>query len=128
MNKEQMDKLLLAIRSGTDLETSCHYAGLSVPAVYRELEIGKTEAEKIGAGGKPAKTKEPALKLWEQLKIARAESIVRNLAVIQSAASAGDWRSAAWFVERAHPEKYSKEIVDKQASKAIDLRHEITKG
>lgn len=115
MNEEQRDKLLLGIKSGTDLETSCHYAGLSVTEVYRMLERGKTEAEKIGAGNKPTVSERECFDLWESLKTARAEAIVRNVAVIQQAASSGTWQAAAWWLERQAPEQFSKSVADRRA-------------
>jgi hypothetical protein len=115
MNEEQRDKLLLGIKSGTDLETSCHYAGLSVTDVYRMLERGKTEAEKVSAGSKPIQSERECFDLWESLKTARAEAIVRNVAVIQQAASGGTWQAAAWWLERQAPEQFSKSVADRRA-------------
>jgi hypothetical protein len=115
MNKDQRDKLLLGIKSGTDLETSCHYAGLSVTEVYRMLERGKTESEKVSAGTTPTESEKECFDLWESLKTARAEAIVRNVAVIQTAASGGSWQAAAWWLERQAPEQFSKGVADRRA-------------
>jgi hypothetical protein len=119
MNVEQKDKLLLAVRSGTDLDTSCHYAGLSVAEVYRELERGKLLAENPKEGVKPSEEDLSALTLWRELASARADSVVRNVAVIQQAANGGSWQAAAWWLERSVPENYSKTYSDR---KPIDKR------
>lgn len=115
MDKEKLDKLMLAIRSGTDLETSCQYAGLQVQDVYRDLERGKSEAESISNGNDKKKSESAYLDLWEGLKTARADSIVRNIAAVQNAASGGAWQAAAWWLERAVPEQYSKASVERRA-------------
>jgi len=128
MSEEQTEKLLLAVRSGTDLETSCHYAGLSVPEVYRLLERGKVEAERIGAGQKPKASERAAMALWDDLKTARAEAIVRNVAAIQQAASNGTWQAAAWWLERAVSEKYGKSANDRRGEVSDKARPEIAEG
>jgi len=118
MNAEKLEKLFLAVRSGTDLETSCQYANLSVQDLYRDLERGRTEMELIHSGQEPKKSEAQYLELWEGLRAARADSIVRNIAAIQNAASNGSWQAAAWWLERAMPEQYSKTAVDRKATGA----------
>lgn len=118
MKNEQREKLLLAVRSGTDLETSCHYAGLSVADVYRDLERGKVIAER-GSQDNLSEAEQEALSFWRDLASARADSVVRNVAVIQQAANQGSWQAAAWWLERSVPENYSKTYSDR---KPIDKR------
>jgi len=118
MDANKLERLFLAVRSGTDLETSCQYAGLLVQDIYRYLERGRTEAESISAGAEAKKSEAEYLELWEGLKMARADSIVRNVAAIQNAASSGNWQAAAWWLERTMPEQYSKTAVETRATKA----------
>lgn len=118
MKNEEREKLLLAVRSGTDLETSCHYAGLSVADVYRDLERGKVIAER-GNQDNLSEAEQEALSFWRDLASARADSVVRNVAVIQQAANQGSWQAAAWWLERSVPENYSKTYSDR---KPIDKR------
>lgn len=103
-----IDKLTQALRGGNDIETAAHFAGTSINNVYRWLEIGKIEAEKISMGAKADPENSVYLKFWEELRKARAEAIVRNVAYVQSAAQAGSWQAAAWWLERSVPETYSK--------------------
>jgi hypothetical protein len=119
-NDPKIAKLLTAIKAGTDLDTSAHYATLSVQEVYRWLEVGKLENDRIVGGLKPDTTVEAELKFWLDLTTARAEAIVRNVATIQQAASGGEWKAAAWWLERAVPESYS--------TKAAEKRAEINRG
>lgn len=45
----------------------------------------------------------------ELVRLAEAEAVKLNLAVIQAAAASGkSWQAAAWFLERKHPEQWGK--------------------
>lgn len=94
--------MIAAVRNGSDLETACHYAGLSVNEIYKTLELGKSlENDKSKANTYP-------VLLWQELKKARANAVVRNVAHIQKAAQDGDWKAAAWWLEKALPDTYGK--------------------
>lgn len=108
IDAEKQTALVAALKNGSDLETACHFAGLSVPHVLRLLEQGKLEAERILNGIPADKKQKQALDLWEALKKARAEAIIRNVTFIQKAASDGSWQAAAWWLERTVPEQYAK--------------------
>jgi hypothetical protein len=108
MNEAQIEQMATALRNGTDLETACHYAGLSSTEVLRLLEQGKVEAERVSVGQAPNPVHAIALQLWDDMKKARADAIVRNVTYVQRAASDGNWQAAAWWLERTVPETYSK--------------------
>jgi hypothetical protein len=111
MTAQDTDKqasLLAAIRGGSDLETACHFATLSVSQVYRWLERGKIESERIAAGGKPTKAEESFVTFWDELKKARADAVIRNVSQVQKAAQDGTWKAAAWWLERTMPDVYGK--------------------
>lgn len=108
MSEKQMKSLIEALRNGTDLDTACAFAEVSAPEVYRRLELGKFEAEKIFAGAEPDIEQEQNLELWSALKKARADAIVKNVAFVQRAAQNGTWQAAAWWLERAVPETFGK--------------------
>jgi transposase len=105
---EIQEKLTQALRGGNDIETAAHFAGISVSQIYRWLEVGKFEAEKVAAGQKPDPATAQMIEFWETLRKARAEAIVRNVAYVQTAAKQGSWQAAAWWLERAVPETYSR--------------------
>lgn len=121
MDQEATKKLVLAIRSGTDLETSCHYAGLAVATVYKNLERGKIEAQRVERGENPSKDEAEYLAFWKDLTSARADAVVRNVAAIQQAASGGSWQAAAWWLERSVPDTYSKTAVERKSEKRAEL-------
>jgi len=117
---QKLQRLLTAIKAGTDLDTSAHYAGLSVQEVYRWLELGKIENDRRNGDEKADESLDPEVKFWLDLTTARAEAIVRNVAQIQQAAAGGEWKAAAWWLERAVPESYS--------AKSAEKRAEVNKG
>lgn len=109
-----------ALRGGSDLDTACHFAGLSSNQVLKWLEAGKFEAERIGSGFPANKALAAELKLWEDLKKARADAIVRNVSFVQRAAADGSWQAAAWWLERTVPEQYSKRTAKSASVEGTD--------
>lgn len=106
MDNEKTQQLLVALRSGSDLQTACHFAALSIGAVYRWLERGKIEAERIENGFDADPAESDMLAFWDDIKKARADAVMRNVAHVQRAASDGEWRAATWWLERAVPDVY----------------------
>jgi hypothetical protein len=108
MNPETLNKLRQAIQAGNDVETSAHFAGISIANVYRWLELGKNEAERIAVGTPADPEQAEYLSFWEELRQARATAIVRNVSYVQTAAQNGNWQAAKWWLEQTVPEVYSK--------------------
>jgi hypothetical protein len=108
VNTEILEKVSQALRAGNDIDTAAHFAGISVSQMYRWLEVGKFEAERVASGQKADPANAQMLEFWEALRTARAEAIVRNVAYIQTAAKQGSWQAAAWWLERTVPETYSR--------------------
>lgn len=108
LNSEKIKSLLTAIKSGTDLETSCHFAGLSINDVYKALERGKLEAESISSGNPTNPDQAMYHEFWIEIAKSRANAVVRNVSTIQKAAQDGQWQAAAWWLERTAPEHYAK--------------------
>lgn len=114
VREESLQKMTAALRNGNDIETAAHYAGQTLAVVYRWLELGKYEAERVAAGMMSDPHKQEYLEFWEELRRARAEAIVRNVAYVQTAAKNGSWQAAAWWLERTVPETYSRTKAVKQ--------------
>lgn len=116
---EPYKDLVKALTGGSDLETACHYAGLSVSVVFMWLERGKLESERRVEGLPPSREDDAYVELWTDLKKARADAVVRNVANIQKAANSGNWQAAAWWLERTVPESYGKRTVKPEQQKQI---------
>ena len=82
-SNDKAKRLLDAMRGGADLDTALLFANL-------------TEADL-------------APEVWDEIVRLRAEAVVRAVAQIQKAAHQGDWKAAAWWLERALPAKYGKQ-------------------
>lgn len=107
---EQKTKVLLdALRGGADINTAAQFAGLNYGTVFRWVERGQHENERREAGFPPREEESPYLDLWQAMRKARAEAVVRNVAQIQKAANQGEWKAAAWWLERTVPEFYAKQ-------------------
>lgn len=117
ITEQVTESLKQALRGGNDVETAAHFAGVSVANVYRWLEIGKFESERISAGEPANPDNAEFVEFWEGLRKARAEAIVRNVTYVQNAAKSGSWQAAAWWLERAVPEQYSR---TKSSGKAVE--------
>lgn len=108
---KDIENLLNAVRGGSDLDTACHYAGLSTAQVLLWLERGKIEQENIAAGLTSAtegNSEMEYVNFWNELSKARADAVVRNVTLIQKAAQDGSWQAAAWWLERAMPSAYGR--------------------
>lgn len=95
----QVQHLLEGLEAGAFVQDAARAAGLSPRSVWRWLERGRAEAEEGTEG--------PYWQIWHAVEAARFISHSRALAVIMEAADGGNWRAAAWWLERAHPEKWS---------------------
>lgn len=100
--------LIDALRGGADINTAAQYAGLNYATVFRWIERGQRENERLEYGYDPRPEEADFLSLWQAMRKARAEAVVRNVAQIQKAANQGEWKAAAWWLERTVPEFYAK--------------------
>ena len=120
LDPEKAKKLIDALRGGTDLETASAFAGLSMPQVIQMIAAGQAESDRIDAGIKPSEANADALLLWREVYKARAEVVVRAVAQIQKAANQGDWKAAAWWLERSLPDKYGAGRADKALARVFE--------
>jgi hypothetical protein len=58
--------------------------------------------------GKENPTEVIFLQFLQRVEQARAEAITKKVAVIAKAGNEGDWRAAAWYLERQAPEDFGK--------------------
>ena len=88
LTPEIQEKIITAIRAGNYMETAASYAGISKVTLYDWL--------KKGAIAKSGKYKGFSNSVAEAL----AQSEVMDNNVISRAAQGGDWKAAAWRLER----------------------------
>lgn len=101
VDHEKVRALLDALKGGADINTASQFAGLNYATVYRWVERGQRENERIEEGLPADPSEAEFLELWQAMRKARAEAVVRNVAQVQKAAAQGEWRAAAWWLERS---------------------------
>lgn len=107
LNDEVMRKRLCdAIKLGAHVADACAYAGLGESTFYRWMAEGESASQ--GA----------ARDFWEAVTRARAEGRAGLLAIIEKAARDGDWKAAAWKLERTAREHYGKARMDEPQPEA----------
>lgn len=89
-------KIVLAIRSGSYMETAAAFAGVSKNTLYHWLKVG----ERSSSG--------PERKFRDDVHLALAAAEVNCTALIGKAALK-NWTAAAWMLERRHPERWGRQ-------------------
>lgn len=107
-NLEQ--NLLDYIRIGTPIRNAVVAAGITETSFYSWINRGMAERErlKLVKGAKENPTEVVFLKFLEQVERAKAEAVAKKVAVIAKSGNDGDWRAAAWWLERQLPEEFGK--------------------
>lgn len=117
---EVIEEFARHMRVGLYLEDACGLVGIVKQTAYNWLQWG--EAALLEAGGNLREVPEEQRAYAEFLDaVTRAEAtaISNNLLIIERAAAEdrpGDWRAAAWFIERRKPRTWGKQ----------EQRHELT--
>jgi hypothetical protein len=98
LNEQIADQLVVMLRAGNFVHVACRAAGVSRQAYQVWM--------RRGLSSKAADA--PFRELRGRIEQALDEAEVR--AVTQIAKASGeDWRAAAWYLERAHPERWSRD-------------------
>ncbi len=85
------EKILEAVRLGATFKMAAEYAGISRTTFHKYVNQGRA----ANPGTKKAE-------FYENLLAADADGAITNLTVISEAALRGDWKAAAWRLERRH--------------------------
>ena len=108
---EETEKALLDyIRIGTPVRKAIAAVGIAERTFYNWMTRGLTERERLATvpNAKPNQTEGIFLQFLQQVERARGEAITKKVAVIAKAGNEGDWRAAAWWLERQTPEEFGK--------------------
>lgn len=106
LTPEVQEKIVSALNAGNYQDTAARYAGITRATFYNWLERGRIERERIESGEKPSKSEAIYVEFIEAIEQARANAEVRAVALIQKAATEGNWRAAQFFLERSHPQRW----------------------
>jgi len=94
-NEAITHRIVEALRLGATYEIASEYAGISRSTLYNWMEQGKNQQ------------RGQYRTFLDSIKRAEAKGAIAHLAMIETAAKAGDWKAAAWRLERRHG--YSRE-------------------
>jgi len=110
---EEVERLIQAIRLGATYKNACNFAGMNFGTFRRWMEKGEKEAS-----GK-----------WHEffcaVRKAEGEALVNWLALVEKAARDGDWKAAAWKIERRYPAEYGKNKIEVSDKELMDEYTEI---
>ncbi|MGH2964751.1 MAG: transposase [Solirubrobacterales bacterium] len=94
LTPEVKQRIVQAVRAGNYAETSARSAGVSSATYYRWMKHGERESKGIYHD------------FFEEVRRAEAEAEVHAVAVIRREIADGDWRAAAHYLERRHPDRW----------------------
>lgn len=100
-------KVREALEAGGYQTDAAAYAGISPRTYWSWLERGRAAVERIEAGEDVDETDAALAAFLHMVDGSRARVTVELAGCIREAASR-DWRAAAWWLERSHPETYGK--------------------
>lgn len=98
--KARGDKIVTAVRRGALFDVACAFGGIHRSTLYKWLKKGEQD---LLAG------KRTQIAAWKQaMDSATAECEVTMTGIIAGAASKGEWKAAAFVLERRFPERWSR--------------------
>lgn len=92
--------LIQALSAGSPIAVACGYANIEPASFYGWMRQGKVAPEGT-----------LAREFFNKVQRAKAEFVLRSLAVIQKAANAKEkpnWQAAAWMLERRYPDLFAR--------------------
>ena len=98
LNDAVIEKARKYIAAGNYAIVVCQYLGISQKTYYEWLKIGNDDIEK--------NKNTIYSKFCNTIKESEAEAEMRNITIIQKAAS-DTWQAAAWYLERKHKDRWS---------------------
>jgi hypothetical protein len=122
---QKVQDLIKALEYGNYMDVACKIAGVGVTSVYRWLNEGAEEANRIAAGLEPDSDRATYIEVMQAIEKARSEAEARNVAIIQRTAQEGTWQAAAWWLERTRPNKWGR-YVRTEATAPEDTSVEMT--
>jgi hypothetical protein len=104
LTKATQERICAALREGNYFSTACEAAGVGESTAREWVARGEGRSER------PAGP--PFAAFAAAVKKARAEAEAHALRQVRDAAAEGTWQAAAWYLERAHPERWARGRAD----------------
>ena len=103
LTPERAQAIALAVSEGHYLQHAAAAAGVARSSVHSWLARGQKARKRLDGGGEPEPDEEPYLDFLEALEGAERCAAELGIAPIRAAMADGDWRAAAWYLERRLP-------------------------
>jgi hypothetical protein len=107
LTDKKVDLFIKALRVGHYVDRAARLAGLAPSTVYRWLEEGEAEQQRIDAEEEITERGQAYLKIANEIIKAKEEASHRALATIQKAFPKS-WQAAAWYLERTDQRHYGR--------------------
>lgn len=99
LTPQVQDLIVQALNVGAHYEHAAQYAGITERTFYNWMAKGEA--------GTP-----PYVQFFQAVKKSESQAGVGYLALIDSAARAGNWQAAAWKLERRWPKLYGRRVLE----------------
>jgi transposase len=106
LEKSVMQRVVEATRAGLTASATADYAGISRSTFFDWMRRGRQASDAFDAGDLVADSELPFLEFLDEIRRIKAVTEVGILAVIEDSAARGNWRAAAWLLERSRPETW----------------------
>lgn len=110
LDDSKREELINLIVLGLPVNKAVAMVNIAESTFYKWMSRGMIERDRLATipDAKPKPEEKIYLEFLESLTRARAEAIAKKVAVVSSAASQGDWKASAWWLERQVPEEFGR--------------------
>ena len=114
---EQISEYLAA---GNFIKPACEAVGIDESSYHKWRQRGRDELERVEQDPRRRvrKSEKPYVEFLKATNRARGEAEARCVRALTNAALSGDWRAAVAYLERAHSERWNKQV---DLAGALDL-------
>jgi transposase len=102
------ETIVNAVRLGMYLDDAAAIAGIGRSTLFLWLQKGQDIRDSDRTDEELTQHERDVVELLDAVEKARADATLRNIGVIQQAASDGTWQAAAWYLERTNPKKWGR--------------------
>lgn len=100
LDDPKIHRLINALRLGHYVEDACEYAPISRPTFYRWINEGEELDIRHDAGETLTPQEQEIRDICNTIKAAQIQGQNVALDIVRASMTQGDWRAAAWFMER----------------------------